>query len=242
MAAHVEPAATPRAAIWEDFIDIFYAPGAVFRRRENGSVFVPLAVVTILCAVLFYLNSGALQPMFDAEFDRQMSVAMRQNPNIPPEAVERIRGFGMRMQQVGMFIFIPLAIVGVGIATWLAGKLVDAKQTFRAAMVVAAYAYAPRILDMVLHGLQGLFLDPAQLDGRFRLSFGVGRFLDPDTVSPLLLAVAGRIDLITLWITVLIAIGICVTGRVPMRKAASAAALVWLVGGLPLILGALRAM
>ena len=242
MATHVEPAAAPRAAIWEDFIDIFYAPGAVFRRRETGSVFVPLAVVTILCAVLFYLNSGALQPVFDAEFDRQMSLAMRQNPNIPPEAVERMRSIGMRFQQLGMLIFIPIAIFGVGITTWLAGKLVDAKQTFRAAMIVAAYAYAPRILDTVLHGVQGLFLDPAQLDGRFRLSLGVGRFLDPDTVSPLLLAVVGRIDLITIWITVLVAIGLCVTGRIPMRKAAIAAAIVWLVGGVPGILGALRAM
>ena len=160
--------------IWEDFIDIFYAPSAVFSRRENGNVFIPLAVVTIACGVLFYLNSGALQPMFDAEFDRSMAIAMRQNPNIPPEAVERIRTFAVRMQQVGTFIFIPLAIVGVGVTTWLAGKLVDAKQTFRAAMIVAAYAYAPRILDSVLLGLQGLFLDPAQLDGRFRLSFGVG--------------------------------------------------------------------
>ena len=53
------------------------------------------------------------------------------------------------------------------------------------------------------YGLQGLFLDPAQLDGRFRLSFGVGRFLDPDTVSPLLLAIVGRVDVITIWITVL---------------------------------------
>ena len=80
-------------------------------------------------------------------------------------------------------------------------------------MIVAAYAYAPRILDSVLLGLQGLFLDPAQLDGRFRLSFGVGRFLDPDTVSPLLLAIVGRVDVITIWITALVAIGLCVTGR-----------------------------
>ena len=242
MATHVEPAAAPRAAIWEDFIDIFYAPAAVFRRRENGSFFVPLLVVTFVCGVLFYLNSGALQPVFDAEFDRQMSAVMRQNPKIPPEAMERMRGFGMRIQQVGMFVFIPIAILGVGVATWLAGKLVDAKQTLRAAMVVAAYAYTPRILDTVLHGIQGLLLDPAQLDGRFRLSLGVGRFLDPDTVSPLLLAVVGRIDVITIWITALIAIGLCVTGRIPMRKAAIAAAIVWFVGALPLILGALRSM
>ena len=242
MAPSAAPAATPRVGIWEDFIDIFYAPSAVFRRRENGNFVIPLAVVTIVCGVLFYLNSGALQPMFDAEFDRNMAIAMRQNPNVTPEAVERIRSFAVRMQQVATFIFIPIAILGVGVATWLAGKLVDAKQSFRAAMIVAAYAYTPRILDSVLFGLQGLFLDPAQLDGRFRLTFGVGRFLDPDTVSPLLLAIVGRVDVITIWITVLIAIGLCVTGRIPLRKAAIAAVIVWFVGGLPTIVGALRAM
>lgn len=242
MATQAAGTATPHAAIWEDFVDIFYAPSAVFRRRENGNFFIPLAIITILCGVLFYLNTGTLQPMFDAEFDRQMSVAMRQNPNIPPEAVDRMRGFAMRIQQVAMFVFIPLAIFGVGIITWLVGKLFDARQTLRAALVVAAYSYAPRILDSVLHGLQGLLLDPAEIDGRFRLSFGVGRFLDPDVVSPLLLAVVGRIDLITIWITVLVAIGLAVTGRIPLRKAAIAAVIVWVVGGLPLILPALRSM
>jgi len=234
MATQAAPAVTPRAAIWEDFVDIFYAPSSVFRRRENGNFFIPLAVITLVC--------GALQPMFDAEFDRGMATAMRQNPNIPTEAADRMRGFAMRMQQVGMFIFLPIAIFGVGLSTWLAGKLVDARQTFRAALVVGAYAYAPRIIDGVLHGLQGLFLDPAQLDGRFRLSLGVGRFLDPDTASPLLLAMVGRVDLITIWITVLVAIGLSLTGRIPLRKAAIAATIVWLVGGLPLIIPALRAM
>jgi hypothetical protein len=237
-----EAATPPRASIWEDFIDIFYAPSAVFRRRENGNFFIPLAVITILCGVLFTLNAGIMQPMFDAEFDRQMSMAMRQNPNLQPEMVERMRGFSMRLQQIGIFIFMPLAMFGVGVTTWLAGKLVNAKQTFRAALVVGAYCYAPRIIDSVLMGIQGRLIDPAEFDGRFRLSFGVGRFLDPDEVSPLLLAVVGRIDLITIWITVLIAIGLAVTGRIPLRKAAIAAAIVWFVGGLPLIIPALRGM
>ena len=242
MATQAAGAAAPRAAVWEDFIDIFYAPSAVFRRREQGSFFIPLAVITIVCGILFYVNTGTLQPMFDAEFDRQMSMAMRQNPNIPPEAVERMRGFAMRMQQVAMFVFLPLAMFGIGVTSWLVGKLFDAKQTFRAALVVAAYSCSPRIVDSVLHGVQGLLLDPAELDGRFRLTLGIGRFLDPDLVSPLLLAVVGRIDLITIWITALVAIGLAVTGRIPLRKAAIAAAIVWLVGGLPLILPALRSM
>ena len=242
MAAQATPVAAPHAAIWEDFIDIFYAPSAVFRRREQGNFFIPLAVITTLCGALFYLNSGVLQPMFKAEFDRAMAAAMRQNPNIPPEAAERMRGFAMRMQQVGVFIFLPFAIFGVGVATWLAGKLVDAKQTFRAALVVGAYGYAPRVIDGLLQGIQGLFLDPSGIVGRFRLSLGVGRFFDPDTVSPLLLAIVGRVDLITIWITVLVAIGLCVTGGVPLRKAAIAAAIVWFIGGLPLIFSALRGM
>jgi Yip1 domain len=230
------------ASIWEDFIDIFYAPSQVFGRRESGSFWIPLFVVTLVTGILFYLNSGVMQPIFDAEFERGMAVAMRDNPNIPPEAMERMRGFASRIGQVAVFVFMPLAIFGVAIATWLAGKLVDAKQTFRAALVVAAYAFTPRILEGVVNSIQGLFLDPSQLDGRFRISLGLGRFLDPDTTSPLLIALVGRIDVFTIWITVLIAIGLSVTGRIPRSRAAFAAAIVWLVGGLPLIIQALRAM
>ena len=230
------------ASIWEDFIDIFYAPSAVFRRREHGSVFIPLLVVTVLTGAIFYLNSGAMRPLFDAEFDRQMAAAMRDNPKITPEVVENMRGLGSRIGQIGIFVFLPIGILCVGLVTWLAGKLVDAKETLLTALVVSAYAFTPRVLEAVINGLQGLFLDPTQFDGRFRITFGPGRFLDPDTVSPLLVAIVGRLDLFTLWITVLIAIGLSVTGRIPMRRAAIAAAIVWIVGGLPLILQAIRTM
>jgi hypothetical protein len=235
-------AAAASASVWEDFIDILYAPAQVFARRERGSIWIPLIVVTLLMGILFYLNSGALQPIFDAEFDRGMAAAVRDNPDITPDVIENMRGVASRVGQVAMFVFMPLSIVGVGCAMWVVGKLVDATQTFHAALVVAAYAYVPRILESAVNGMQGLFLDPAQLDGRFRLSFGPGRLLDPDTASPLLLAFVGRLDLFTLWITVLIAIGLSVTGRIPVRRAAIAAALVWLIGGLPLMFQALRAL
>ena len=238
--ATATPVEAPRAAIWEDFVDIFYAPSAVFRRREHGSVFVPLMVVTLLTGAIVFLNSGALSPLFDAEFDRQMAAAMRSNPNIPPEAVERMRGFASRVGQVGVFLFLPLAILCTGLVAWLAGKLVDATQSIHTALVVAAYSFTPRALEGVINGVQALLLDPSQFNGRFRITFGPGRFLDPDTASPLLIAIVGRLDLFTLWITVLIAVGLCVTGRIPMRRAAIAAAIVWVVGGLPLIFQAMR--
>lgn len=231
-----------RTAIWEDFIDIFYAPSAVFARREHGSFGVPLIVVTLLMGGLFFVNSGVLQPVFDAEFERATAAAMRSNPNIPPEAMERMRSISSRIGQIGVFVFVPLGIFFVGCALWVAGKLVEAKQSFHAALVVAAYSFIPRVPEAVVNGLQGLFLDPSQLDGRFRLSLGPGRFLDPDTASPILLAIVGRLDLFTIWLTVLLAIGLSVTGKIPKRRAAIAAAIVWVAGGVPLVIQAIRMM
>ena len=236
------PVAAEQPAVWEDFIDIFYAPSAVFARRERGSVWIPLLVVTLLMGGLFFINSGVLQPIMDAEFDRQMALAMRSNPQMTPEMVERFRQIGTRIGQIGIFIFGPLTIFAVGCLLWIVGKLVEAKQSFTAGLVVAAYSYVPRVLEGVVNGAQGLFLDPAQLDGRFRLSLGPGRFLDPDTASPLLLAILGRADVFTIWITVLLAIGLSVTGRISRTQAAIAAVIVWIVGAAPLIIQALRSM
>ncbi len=232
-----------RASVWEDFIDIFYAPSNVFARREHGSFWIPMFVVSLLVGMIFFLNSGAMQPVMDAEFDRGMAAAMRRSPQqITPEAMERIRRIGTTIGQVFIFVIMPITITAVGICLWLLGKLFDAKQTFKAALVVSAYAFVPRIVEAVFHGVQAMMLDPASLDGRFRLSLGPGRFMDPDTVSPVLLAIVGRIDVFTIWITILLAIGLSVTGHIPRSRAAIAAALIWAIGALPLILQAVRMM
>ena len=238
--ASTASASPSKTAIWEDFIDIFYAPSQVFRRREQGSAVIPIVVLTLLVGTIFFLNSGALRPIFEAEFDRQMGAQMRNDPRITPEVMDRMRGVGHRVGQVALFFYVPIAAVGIGLATWLAGKLVDAQQSIRAAFIVGTYSLAPRAIEGVVNGIQGLILDPSQMDGRFRITFGPGRFLDPDTVSPLLIALVGRLDVFTIWITVLVAIGLSVTGRIPVRRAAIAAAIVWLAGGLPLIFQAIR--
>src|SRR5213080_4058623 len=81
-----------RAGMWEDFIDIFYAPSQVFARRgASGSVWIPLLVVTVALSALVYVNSGVLEPMLSAEFDRGMAAAMKSNPRLTPEMVDMSR-------------------------------------------------------------------------------------------------------------------------------------------------------
>ena len=231
-------AATPmaqRAAVWEDFIDIFYAPAMVFARRARDSFWIPFFVVTIVIGALFYLNSGVLQPVMEGEFNRGMAAAMRSNPRLTPEMADRFRQTGIRIAQIGGFLLVPIAIVLTGTVAWLIGKLFDAKQAYGAALMVAAYAWVPKILEAVLNGVQGLFLDPDQLNGRFRLTLGVGRFFDPDVTSPILLGFIGRIDVFTIWVTVLLAIGLSVTGGISRSRAALAAPLIWAAGATPVL-------
>jgi Yip1-like protein len=246
MAEPVERAAIhdvlDRPAVWEDFVDIFYAPSDVFARRQTGSFWSPLFVVTILTGTVYLLTSGAMQPIFDGEFNRQIAAAMRKNPQINADAMNRFREIASRIAQVAAFISMPIVITMIGTTLWLVGKLFEARQTFKAALIVAAYSCVPKIIEAVLNGLQALLLDPAQLNGPFRVSLGLGRFFDPDLVSPLLLAIVGRVNVFTIWVTILLAIGLAVTGKISRPRAFMAAVVVWILGALPMMFQAIRNM
>ena len=234
------PASAKPASVWEDFIDIFYAPSTVFARRANSGFFLPLLVVTLLVGIMFIVNSGVLSPMMDAEMNRGLAAAQRKGATIPPEQIENMRNIQEKISKVAVFVFVPVGIFFTGLALWLLGKIVASKQTLGQALMVSSFAFVPRVVESVVTSVQGLLLDPSTFNGRYRISLGVGRFFDPDTASPLLLAIVGRLDVFTIWVTVLLVIGLAVTGRVPKDKAAMIGVLVWIVGALPGVLQAAR--
>jgi hypothetical protein len=224
-------------SVWEDFIDIFYAPSKVFARRANSGFFIPMMVVTLMTGILFLVNSGVMSQVMDAEMARGMA---RSPQKLTPEQMASVTKVTEVFSKIAAFVFMPIGIFFTGLALWLCGKIVGARQTFRQALMVSSYAFVPRVLESVIVSVQGLLLDPSTFNGRWRVTLGVGRFLDPDTTSPLLLALLGRVDVFTIWVTVLLAIGLSVTAGIPRSKAAVAAALVWVAGALPLIIQALR--
>lgn len=236
---NVVTTSAPAPSLWEDFIDIIFAPASVFRRREQGSWIIPLLIVTIAIGVVAFASRGVLQPVMDAEFERAAD-QMRKNPQITEDVIEKTRGFFEFSRTWGPIIFTPIAIVIVGFMTWLVAKLVDSKQTLHAALVVASYAYVPRVLQAIFNAIQGLILKPEQLNSLIGLSFSPARFLDPNSANPVLVQVLNRFDLFTIWVTVLLAIGVYVTGRVSKGQAVFAGVLFWIVGAIPAIMGALR--
>ena len=69
---------------------------------------------------------------------------------------------------------------------------------------------------------------------------GIGAFLDPDKTSPVLLALLVRVDVFTIWETVLLGIGLSITGKIPKSQALHGGGIVWFIGALPGVLPALR--
>ena len=235
-----DPSTAPveKAGVAEDFFDIFYAPAAVFARRASGNFWIPMLVVSLLTGAFFLATRGVTRPIMDAEMSRAEAAQLKANPQLTPEQLSVGRSMQEKISPIGAFVFPPIGILLVALTLWLVGKAVGATQTWNAALVVSAYAYLLKPVEAFLVGAQAMLMNPASLDGRLRVSIGVARFLDPATTSPVLLAAIGRLDLFTLWFTALLAIGLSVTGKISRRDAAIAGAIVWIIGAVPGVIGA----
>lgn len=228
------------AALWEDFLEIFISPAAVFARRTDAGFGAALAVLTVLLVVLFYLVLPAVEPLFDAEFNRQIAKALQENPQLKPEQLEGMRSFGTRFGGVSLLVGMPLTVLFVAGVVKLASGLAGAPLEYGNAAMITTYSFFPRVLEQLTNAAQGLLLPESAMTSRFSVSLGVGRFLDADTMSPVLLALLGRIDLFTLWVTALIGIGVATVTKLPRPTAFAVAGIVWLAGAIPTVLQALR--
>jgi hypothetical protein len=229
-----------RAGLWEDFVDIFYAPSSVFARRADGKFAKPLVFLVLAGTVLFFLTKNATQPIMDAEFARQSAKLLAKNPNMTAEQLSQGRGFFEMFAPLFFAFGITFSIFGTGLVLWLVGKLFDAKESVAAAIMIATYSEVPRLVQLLTNAAQGLVMSPERLNSMNSVGFNLARFMDPDKASPVLIALASRVDLFTIWVTVLLAIGLHVVGRIPKQQAYIAAGITWLVGALPALLGALR--
>ncbi|HEY4217959.1 MAG TPA: Yip1 family protein [Gemmatimonadaceae bacterium] len=238
-AGAVPPAST---SFWEDLIDIFFQPAAVFRRRATKSVWPPMLFVAIAVGVIFAATFNTIEPAFDAEFSRGMALAMSKNPQMTADMASKARGFAELTARFGAGLITFISIFVIGCVTWVVAKLVGAKQTFNAALVVAAWSYMPRVVGAVLTAVEGLIMDPQSFTGMMSLSFSPARFMDPVKSNQLLYQLAGRFDLFTIWVTVLLAIGVYVTGKVSKDRAVIFGILMWVLGSLPALRQGFMAM
>jgi len=227
------PAATPeKASLLEDFIDILFSPAKVYARRATASPAAPLIIIVVLCAVLGFVNAGTMQGVMDGEYNRAVAAAMEQNPGMDPSGMEAMRGVMEASFKYGVGIIILVAMLVLGLLTWLVGKILGSEMNFGTGLTIATFAYVPRVIESMLVAVQGLVFDTATFTSRYSFSLGVGRFLDPSGPQGVA-GVLGRIDLITLWVTALLVVGLIHAGKVEKNKAIMGGVILWVIGALP---------
>src|SRR5450759_3150272 len=173
-----------KAGLWEDFVDIFYAPSSVFARRSDGKFGLALLFLVIVGTVLFFLTKNAMQPIMDAEFTRQSAAAMRKNPSLTAEQMASGRNFFEMLGPLFFALGLTVSVLGAGLVLWVVGKLFDAKESVAAAMMIATYAEVPRIVQILTNAAQGLVMSPEKLNSVNAVGFNNARFMDHDAASP----------------------------------------------------------
>src|SRR5947209_4875032 len=224
-----------KASFWEDLIDIFYQPSAVFARRRTASAWPPYLFVVLALSIITFATFNSVAPAIEADMRRGMAKVMEQNPAMTQEMVDKTVAFQSTFGRYAGIVLFGTSVFVVGVLTWLLSKIFSAKEDFSAAMLIASYAFMPRVLGAIATGVMGLLMDPANVTSVSALSLSPARFYDPATTSPFTMALLSRLDLTIIWETVLLAIGVAVIGRVPRGKAIAFGGLMWVVGGLYLL-------
>lgn len=221
---------------WDDYLDVYVAPSRLFERRSDGKFGHAMLVFIIAAAVLYFATRTAMEPIMNAEFERGMAA----NPNLTPEQMEAGRKFAGVAGGIFVLIGTPIMMLLLGGIIWIVSRILGKALSYSQGATIATFAIFPRLIESVVSAVQALLMDEQTLNSRYRVSLGLGRFFDQQTANPIMLALLGRIDVFTLWVTILIALGIKVMGRTSTGQAVVGAVLVWLVGSIPMLLQALR--
>ena len=162
-------------------------------------------------------------------YDFSMAEPRRISANLP----ELDRLDDPRGGAVAWALLVVITILITGIVSWLVSRVVGAKSTLGQVMTIAAWAYFPRILSSIAGAIEGLVMDPEKMVSALAISLSPARFLNPDTTNPMVYQLLGRLDITIIWETVLLAIGIYVSGKISKNSAIVFGVLMWVLGLLP---------
>ncbi len=227
-----------KAAVWEDFIDIFYEPRAVYERRRGGKAWPVLLVLTLLLVALFYAWQHAFGAILDVEMQRAAMKRLAEGTELTSDQIQQMRRIGRMFGVIGFAVTFPIGVALTALVTWIVARAMGAVTTFAAMMLVVTYAQIVRVPQFVAGLIESFVMDVSRLDSIHDVGFSAARFMAQPSASPVLLNLATRADVFTLWATALIAIGLEVVAKMPRGKAWATAGLVWIIAALPQVIGA----
>lgn len=220
-------AVPPKAAAWEDVLDIYYAPREVFERRRDGKYLIPILVLCVVSMLIFVLSAQINEALQDAEFAR----VIRQNAMTADQAAGA-KAMGKKIAALAIYLIPVFVAIGAwvsGLIILLLGNAMGGKLNFAQATTIAVFGSMPELLGRILMGVQGIFLGTDKIVHRYSYSISAARFLPAD-VSNWALKFCSLLDPFVIWGLFLVGFGAYIIGKMEKEKAAVLAVVVALVG------------
>ncbi len=212
---------------WEDYLDVFFAPTDLFRRRGHDRLAPPLITLLLLAMAFYYILLPAQIIIFRAA--------------MPAEQMAKMGDKMISIMQIVTGLATPIAyLVSISITAalmWGLARLVDAKPEFRDMMIVATYAGFIGLLAQIATSVAIMMHGEVGLDPIKHASFGALRFVDVKELPTALAALLARVDVFKIWQAVILMIGFQVVTGVTRAKAALVAFGTWLLFAVPGMLG-----
>jgi len=122
------------------------------------------------------------------------------------------------------------ALVVAAALLFVSNWVLSAQLAFRQVFALTCYAFLPNVLAGLLGILMMFLKQPEDFDLENPTAFNIGAYLDPQATPKWLVSVATSVDLFSIWVMLLLALGLVSAGRrLSYAKALAAVVALWLV-------------
>ena len=208
---------------WEDTLDIFYSPSAVFDRRRDARYALPLIILIVMSMAIYFLSIQMNDAVGDIEFAKAMAAQAKAGGKaLDAKQIADAKAFAEKFKGVLAYLIPVFVAIGAwvsGLVIMMLGNLMGARLTFAQATTVSVLASFPELLGRAVMGAQALVLDAATITSKYTFAISAARFF-PDATNSLILKLAAIADPFVIWSAVLLGFGAYIIGRMEKEKAA----------------------
>jgi len=202
---------TPALSFPERLMGIFISPGETLEDVARKPGFWAPLITLVLGGIAFsetMLWKIGMERIVRTQIE-QGSRASSMSPEQMDQAVRQGVRIGGVLAHFGPIVFLPLyLLVLAGLGLLAVNLIFGAKMKFKAVFSLISYANLVSLLGSLMAVAVILFGDPDHFNSQNPVPSNVGFFLNPTQVSKPLYALASSPDIFTIWMLILVAIGL----------------------------------
>ena len=213
-------------------IGVFFEPKTAFTDiAERPRWIVPLLISIVSGCLLIYLFNTHIG------WESYLHRVMDNNPRVQQLSEDqRQNAFNLQLRivpiisYVAVIVFLPLTfLIGGGIILGIIKGLLGAPMRFAQVVAVMAYAWLPRVIFSALSIVVMFLKNPDDFDIQNSFASNPGAFMDPMKSSRFLYSLASALDVFSIWVILLMAVGLKAAGgkRLSFGGALFAVVLPW---------------